>query len=262
MSTTPTSIPSPSQWIPKLFSSISRKIGKHKLDLFSLKSVDLSTPIDALRKILKSHYVATEITANRIKELGASKTADILRDHLPISKRARSGDIGEIMATEFMEYQSRFKVPIRRLRWKDGRNMALRGDDIIGLARGKKNKKLVFRKGEAKSRAVLDANAIKKAATALEKDKGRPSRHSVLFIADRLREQGKDKVAKELEEAVLNGFSKYQVDHFLFAVTGTDPKNHLSRHLKSITGGKIKRIAIGVHINNHGKFIEELYTGI
>jgi hypothetical protein len=45
------------------------------------------------------------------------------------------GHLGEILATESVPALLRpFKVPIKRLRWVDGRESALRGEDLIGLA--------------------------------------------------------------------------------------------------------------------------------
>ncbi len=41
--------------------------------------------------------------------------------------------MGEILATEFIEFQTEFRIPVRRLRYKDGREMALRGDDFLGV---------------------------------------------------------------------------------------------------------------------------------
>jgi hypothetical protein len=38
----------------------------------------------------------------------------------------------EILATELVEEEIGLRVPVRRLRYKDGRNMPMRGDDFIG----------------------------------------------------------------------------------------------------------------------------------
>ena len=139
--------------------------------------------------------------------------------------------------------------------------MALRGDDIVGLSRGAKNK-LQLLKGESKSRAALATEVLNEAAEALDRDRGRPSRHSVLFVADRLREQGKDDLAKDLEEAVLQGFRGYTVEHLLFALTGSNPENLLSEHLKACARKRSRRHAVGVWIKDHGRFIDKLFGGL
>jgi hypothetical protein len=214
-----------------------------------------------LRDLIRGHYVDPDITAKRIAALGAPKTAELLREHIPKRKKSRSGDLGEILATEVAEQELKYTVPIRRLRWKDGREMALRGDDIIGIARNKKSKLLML-KGESKSRAALSTTVLDKAGSALDSDRGRPSRHSVLFVAERLREIGNDDLAEELEEAVLRSFRGTPVAHMLFVLTGSPPKNLLKTHLKSVARRRQVRHAVGVRISDHGKFIDILFEGL
>jgi hypothetical protein len=173
---------------------------------------------------------------------------------LPSGKKGRSGDLGEILATEIAEQHLKFEVPIRRLRWKDGREMALRGDDIIGIVRGS-NGRLRFLKGESKSRAALNNVAITDAAFALDKDAGRPSRHSVLFVAARLRDEGKDDLALELGTAVLQSFRSTPVEHLLSAFCGNDAKRLLKTHLNGATI-TTRRHAVAVYLNDHGQFIK------
>jgi hypothetical protein len=82
-----------------------------------------------------SHYDDPERLMDRIARLGYAKAAQVLKVMLPTTKRARSGHLGEILTTESVPALLRpFKVPIKRLRWADGRESALRGEDLIGLA--------------------------------------------------------------------------------------------------------------------------------
>ncbi|MBK7670732.1 MAG: DUF1837 domain-containing protein [bacterium] len=210
-----------------------------------------------LRELIRGHYVDPKITARRIASLGATKTAALLREHVPTEKKARSGDLGELLATEIAELELHYDVPIRRLRWKDGREMALRGDDIIGVARSKD--KLLLLKGESKSRAALSTAALNEAGEALDSHRGRPTRHSVLFVAERLREMGGDDLAEELEEAVLESFRGIPVSHMLFVLTGGPPKSLLEAHLKGAAKKKRIRHAIGVRIKDHAEFIKLLF---
>jgi hypothetical protein len=180
---------------------------------------------------------------------------------MPETKRARSGDVGEAFATEVAVRRLGLRVPIRRLRYKDGREMALRGDDIVGIAE-LTSTQLRFLKGESKSRASLTPTVIAEAATALDKDDGRPSRHSVLFVAMRLRELGdaadKD-LAARLELAVTQGFRGHKLEHLLFLLCGNDPQNHLATHLTAHQRRRTARHAVAVRIPDHQAFIKSLY---
>lgn len=236
-------------------------VGKHPLHLMIEATGARAAVLDDLRDVVRSHYVAPATTAKRLAALGVPRTAKLLAEHLPTTKTARSGDLGEILATEIAEQTLKFSVPIRRLRWKDGRNMALRGDDIVGIRRDAKGR-LDFLKGESKSRAALATTVLDEAGTALDRDHGRPTRHSVLFVAERLRESGNDALAAQLENATLTSFSGSTIEHLVLALTSGNPKNLLSDHLSAAAKKKRLRHAVGVRIVDHGAFIDLLFGGL
>src|SRR6266446_8560838 len=99
-----------------------------------------------LATTVRSHYDSLDRIAADVEHLGYKAAATILRERLPRSKKARSGDIGEILASELTEERLGFNVPVRRMRYKDGREVALRGDDFIGAGYDE-NDKLWLLKG-------------------------------------------------------------------------------------------------------------------
>ena len=214
-----------------------------------------------LQETFRDHYMSPEMWSKRIEDLGAPETSEILKELLPKTKQARSGDTGEILATEIAEKRLRYEVPIRRLRWKDGRNAALRGHDIVGVSRDSKGS-IRFLKGESKSRVVLSPSTINDAGKALDGDMGRPGPHAVLFIASRLRELGKDDLATELEKALLQGFSSHDIEHLLFVVSGNNPESILANHVAEVESEQPKRHAVGVWFPDHGQFIAQLFDGL
>ncbi|NEJ83496.1 DUF1837 domain-containing protein, partial [Rhizobium leguminosarum] len=172
--------------------------------------------------ILRSHYDDMERIADDIRELGFPGAAALLAERLPRTSRARSGELGEILATELVEEQLGFSVPVRRLRYKDGREMALRGDDFIGVRMDAAGD-LFLLKGEAKSRAQLAGATISEARTALSRDNGRPTATSLLFIADRLmeREDESATVGRAIRNEVANrAVPATRIDHALFTMSG------------------------------------------
>jgi hypothetical protein len=233
-------------------------VDKHILLVLAEKDGARDNILSQLREICSDHYIIKDVKLKRLAELGAQKTAVLLRAHLPETKKARSGELGEILATELAERRLGYRVPIRRLRWKDGRNMALRGDDIVAISEDNKGL-LSFLKGESKSRAALSSTVVSEAAEALDRDRGRPTRHSVLFVADRLREDGQDDLAKKLEEAVIQSFRSSAIEHLLFTVSGNDPEHQLTEHLNACKSRRRRR-AVGVQIEDHGKFVTALFS--
>lgn len=161
-------------------------VGRHSLRVLTERDGSRASISDNLCELVRGHYVDPKLTAKRIASRGAPKTAALLREHVPTRKKARSGDLGEVLATELAEQQLQYHVPIRRLQWKDGREMALRGDDIIGVARNNKDKLLLL-KGESKSRATLSTAVLDEAGGALDSDRGRPTRHVRFTISKAVR---------------------------------------------------------------------------
>jgi len=85
---------------------------------------------DRLVDVIADHLIGLEV----IKDMGGFQEAvNVLKSRLPASKTARSGDFGEILATEYIDARMEYEVPIKRLRHKDDRNNAMRGDDVIGI---------------------------------------------------------------------------------------------------------------------------------
>lgn len=264
-SSPPAKTPPTPHVLKRWLSTNSSSVGRHRLYLMTEQAGVRTSVLDDVRAVVRTHYVSPEIAAQRVADLGAPATAKILRELLPKTKAARSGDFGEVLATEVAEQTLGFTVPVRRLRWKDGRNMALRGDDIVGVRVDSSGTLVGLLKGESKSYAGLTGAVIEKAAQALDRDRGRPGRHAVLFIATRLRETGKDTdaaLAAQLEAAVVGGFSGSTVEQFLFALTGVDPNTLLSTHLTGASKKRRPRHAVGVLIHDHAEFIKLLFGGL
>ena len=128
----------------------------------------------------------------------------------------------------------------------------------MAIARDPKGR-LKFLKGESKSRARLTSTVVKEAADALDRDYGRPTRHTVLYIAERLREYGEDELALDLETAVLHSFSRNSVDHLLFTVSSNNPDRPLHDHLSRCTN-KSRLACSRDCIFEHGKFVNRLFS--
>jgi hypothetical protein len=113
---------------------------------------------------------------------------------------------------------------VRRLRYKDGRNMAMRGDDFIGA--GYHGEKLWLLKGEAKSNKVLGKATVTSARKVLDRDNGRCTPDSLLFVANRLLESNDptNALGRSLRDEVgLKSLRADRIDHMLFTVSGNGP---------------------------------------
>ena len=217
---------------------------------------------DKLTKTIRSHYDRLENIADDVKRLGYEKAAEILSEMMPLSKNGRSGDLGEILATELVEEEIGFKVPIRRLRYKDGREMAMRGDDFIGVKYKHKGKRFQLIKGEAKSNKNLYKTTVEKARKALERNNGLCTPDSLLFIANRLLESNCPK-EKELgrkirDEVGIKSLNPDQTSHMLFTMSGNGPPKSLKKNLDGTVAIRDQYV-VNIHIKDHQEFIKSMY---
>jgi len=233
-----------------------KKINGHSLTI--LTGVKLPAAIDEIAAVVPTHYAAEERVAQIFARLGKKRAAEYIRQKLPTSKSIRSGDLGEILGSEYIDDCTEYLVAVNRLRWKDHREMSMRGDDIIAI-KTITGKKPEFLKGEIKSRVTVSQPVISEARKALRKNNGRPSPHALAFIADRLYEEGDYGLADAIDDAQLkNGIGLSQLEHLLFTFSGNDPLKLLAAYLEAYRG-RVRQRAVGLCVSKHQKFIRDVY---
>ncbi|CAG4911221.1 Hachiman antiphage defense system protein HamA [Paraburkholderia saeva] len=236
--------------------------GRKRLLRFAERDGGRAAVVAQLPRLMRSHYDETARIAGDIEALGYAGAAAVLAERMPRSARARSGELGEILATELVEEQLGFEVPVRRLRYKDGREMALRGDDFIGM-RTDADEELHLLKGEAKSRANLTAATIAEARAALSRDDGRPTATSLLFIADRLmdRDGAPGALGRKIRnEVALRSVTAARINHALFTMSGNGPPRALATDLGAASLDR-NHVVVHLHIADHQEFIRTAYEG-
>jgi hypothetical protein len=239
-----------------------QKVNGHELTILTGLGAKLGLARDELTAVVLTHYAAEERIAGIMSRLGKPRAADYIRQKLPTSKSIRSGDLGEILGSEYIENATDYEVAVNRLRWKDHRNMAMRGDDIIAIKIGKPGSKPEFLKGEVKSRVAISGPVVAEVRKALRKNNSRPSPHALSFIADRLHGEDETELADAIDDAQLkDGIALKQVAHLLFTFSGNDPVKFLTSDLQGY-GGKVRQIAVGLHVGTHQKLIHEVYERV
>jgi hypothetical protein len=214
----------------------------------------------SLPSVLRSHYDDAVRIAEDVAQLGYTKAAALLAERMPRTKTARSGELGEVLATELVEESLGYRVPVRRLRYKDGREMALRGDDFIGVIL-KPDGSLRFAKGESKSRANLAKTAITEARTVLLRDAGRPTPTSILFVADRLMDAGGDQEALGRvirNEVAVRAVPADRIEHVIFAMSGNAAPQALAEDLAAASDERPHTV-VHVCVPDHQDFVKSSY---
>jgi len=235
--------------------------GGHDLRILTARAADLAIGVSAVAARVPGHYASAEHVARVLDRLGKPAAAQLIQDKLPTTKSIRSGDLGEILATEYIDGETDYEAPIKRLRWKDHRNMALRGDDVIGIYIDETHA-LHFLKTEAKSRVNLPDSVLAGARAALEKDNGLPSPQALEFISERLLELGDPDLADAIDDALLKtGITPDKVCHMLFTLSGNDPTARLQTALNGYAG-TITQMGVGLRVATHAAFVNDVYEKV
>ncbi len=234
-------------------------VGIHSLRVLTSRPQDIAAGRDAVAAAIPFHYASGEHIARAFARLGKPGAAEFVRRMLPTNKSIKSGDFGEILATEYIDDQTTYTVPVRKLRWKDHRNMAMRGEDVVGFAQDPATGRLRFLKTEAKSRGNLAAAVVGEAREGLDKDNGFPSAHALSFISQRLFELGNTALADAIDDAQLKfGIPPQTVEHLLFTFSANDPRALLRSSLENYAGA-ISQSSVGLRIDSHGNFVDTVF---
>ena len=227
----------------KWCTAVTTPVGGWELKVLTAEAGKINFAVKAVSEAIPDQYTSEGRLADIMKKLGKAKTAKFIETSLPTSKSVRSGDLG---------------LHVKRLRWKDHRNMAMRGEDILAFAVNDEGNLLVL-KGEAKSRKTLNATTIKDARTALAANNGRPSAHALAFMATRYFEMGDKAMTDLLDQAQLDEqLPQSRVTHMVFILSGNDPTKQLTNDLSDYKGA-MKQISVGVVVATHQEFIQSVF---
>jgi hypothetical protein len=234
-------------------------IGGHQAAV--LESYDDAKGSSSLAASLPNAYAESDSLAVVAERFGKEGVAKFLRNKLPTKASARSGDMGEILATAYLHQECGYVVGPSRLIQRDHQEWAMRGDDVLG-AKLDSNGQLHITKAEAKSRATLRDGTVKEARQGLARNGEFPSPHSLAQFAERLLPTADSHIGEAvLSMQLSDGVRPDRVGHLMFLFTGSDPSAYVAVDLKTYSGSVSQRTAT-LRVKGHQKFIKDAYDGV
>ncbi|WP_285030660.1 Hachiman antiphage defense system protein HamA [Mycolicibacterium sp. lyk4-40-TYG-92] len=223
-----------------------------------LTSTDDELGIAAVAATLGEKYAAADTLIHIADKLGKQKVSAFLSNKFPTKKTARSGDMGEILATAYLHEDCGYAVGPSRLIDRDHQEWAMRGDDVLGV-KIDSGSGVHLAKVEAKSRKRMSKAVVAEAREGLQRSDGLPSPHSLSQFVERLRRVS----AESLADAVLHAqlceeIRPEMVTHVMFLFTMNDPSKFVKDDLKGYTGA-VKQLALALRVKAHPQFIGQAY---
>lgn len=203
-------------------------------------------------------YAESDALALIADKFGKEGVAKFLRNKFPTKVSARSGDMGEVLATAYLQEECGYVVGPSRLIQRDHQEWAMRGDDVLG-AKVDSDGKPRITKVEAKSRVTLGKRTVDAAREGLMRNDELPSPHSLTQFAERLISTADSNVGEAvLEMQISDGVRPGRVRHLMFLFTGSDPSDHVTADLTSYAGS-IPQRTVTLRVNDHQAFIKNAY---
>lgn len=210
---------------------------------------------------LPDAYADTTALALIAEKYGKPGVAAFLRDRIPTKKGARSGDLGEILATAYLDEECGYVVGPSRLIDRDHQEWPMRGDDVLA-ARIVGDSELRLVKAEAKSRISLGEATVREAREGLDRNDEMPSPHSLSQFATRLLKTSDHAIGEAvLDVQLTDGVRPDQVGHLMFLLTSGDPSAHVSADLTAYTGS-VPQLTVTLRVQDHQKFIRDAYDEV
>ncbi len=237
-------------------------VANHSLRLLAADPKRLPLAVKVVAKAIPSYYISSDRASQMLARLGRTGLAKFVKEKLPTSKALRSGDLGEVLCTAYINEATAFTLGITKLRWKDHREMAMRGEDVLAFSLNARGKGLKVLRAEVKSRVAMRSGVIGEARKALSSNKGLPSAHALSFVADRLHEQGERALRDALDDAQLKtALKETQVSHMLFTFSGSDPSNLLTVNLSKYKG-VVPQMYVALRVHEHQAFIKSVFDAV
>lgn len=234
-------------WVTKHTAKSSALVTVLKEDLTNQKSA-----IDAVCAAMSNNLLD-----EALQQLDKKKRFNLLIQFLSRTSRARAADLGEVFTTEHIAEQGDYPILIRRLRFKDVVDQAMRGDDVLAFRKNKRGLTEIL-KAESKARRNLTKTVLAEAHAGLAKFGGRPNPHSVAFVIARLRGSGRDQHAEIVEAVLRRTPPQSAISHLVFTTSGNDSERVLCRAAKN----GLKRIPcsyVGLVLHDYSNFIELVF---
>lgn len=234
-------------------------IAGHKVG--TIESHDDAAGIALLAAKLPDAYTDTTALALIAERHGKPGLAAFLRNRLPTKKSARSGDMGEILATAYLDEERGYVVGPSRLIDRDHQEWAMRGDDVLAV-RIDDDSELYLVKAEAKSRVTLGEATVKEAREGLSRNDEMPSPHSLSQFATRLLKTSDHEIGEAVIEVQLtDGVRPDHVGHLMFLLTGGDPSTYVNADLKEYAG-VVPQLTVTLRVQHHQKFINDAFDEV
>lgn len=235
-----------------------KKIDHHRCVIITACDDMLEVGIENVALVVPIHFNAA---ADSFDELGKEKAAETMRVMTSDKPNIRLGNLGEIIATEWVNSDScEYFAPLR-FRCIPNPNVSPPGNDIIGFKEVNIYPFINFLKGEVKSREIMNSGTVASARSTLDEHGGSPAPPSILFTLNILSADPKNSaLVDKIRNALSDNYHAptTYVSHLIFTFSSNAPEEYLKKSLESSPGFPLQ-IYVGLHVKDYQNFVNKVY---
>lgn len=206
--------------------------------------------VEYLRKAIVTHHNDPEKLKRiqrgnkRLQRQGAPA-----RPLYPRDERTRKGNIAEIALAEYIIATEKLLLPVYRLRHNPNIEQSMKGDDVLAFDVDAKPARILV--GEAKFRGTPRREDVEDIVEQLLKSEKVRIPASLQFVADQLYDQGRDDLAKRIEDLQFElGRARPRIEYVGLLLGPTSAAHIVKTCTPATTPRRLAMISLGVQDPN------------
>jgi len=186
--------------------------------------------LDFMVPALQTHHISLEALERRrdlIQSLRVVNAPPIPPSPYPQNPTTRKGNFAEVFLAEYLRSTTEAQIPVYRLRYNPNVEQSMKGDDVLLFDMDSKPMRIIV--GEAKFRGTPTRQAVVDTINALVRSNKAGLPVSLMFVADRLFEEGNNDMAKKVQScAMLFATDKLQIDYVGLLMSNRNVSKHVN----------------------------------
>ena len=212
----------------------------------------------AITEAIVDHHITPEVLEGALTRRGFTKTKAFLMERLPTEARTRTGNFGEVLASEHLRQRHGYDMPVFKLRYMDNPQMPMRGEDLVAFRLGKKKSITALCVGEAKAMQTFDSREVNDAHARL-KTAYHPHPVSLMMISSILHDR-KDKLAEQVDIILETlGTKPIRRENWIFIITGNTPRDPFS-DIQADANVVENLTCVDVVLENLSDFVTDIFS--
>ena len=187
--------------------------------------------LDFMIPALQNHHISLE-NIERRKDLLRSlriANASISPSPFPKNEKTQKGNFAEIFLAEYLQSTTEAQIPIYKLRYNPNVEQSMKGDDVLLFDMDSDPVRIIV--GEAKFRGTPAKQAVIDTVDGLVRSHTTGLPISLMFVADRLFEEGKIDMAVKVQNcAILFVTNQLRIDYVGLLISDKNVGNSVNMH--------------------------------